>query len=106
MARRGGYVPQKRFSFYAVSAYRRRALALTSLRYSFAQRPIPLYGAMGVVPSCAREYSTATAFDFVKRFAINHADSRLRRVLVSARREMLRGDDATTRDDRAAASAR
>jgi hypothetical protein len=55
----------------------------------FAPRHIPLSGAMSFLPSCVREYSTEMAFDFVTGFAINPADSRLRRVLVSMRCETL-----------------
>ena len=44
---------------------------------------------MSVLPSCVREYSSAMAFDFVTRFEINPADSRLRRVLMSMRCETL-----------------
>jgi hypothetical protein len=36
---------------------------------------------MIVRPSWVKEYSTAMAFDFVTRLAINPVDSRLRRVL-------------------------
>ena len=70
-------------------ACERRTSAVTCLRYRFAQWHIPLRGAMIVPPSCVNEYSTATAFDPVTRLAINPVDSRLRRVLVSMRWEIL-----------------
>jgi hypothetical protein len=50
---------------------------------------MPPSGAMIVLPSCVKEYSTAMAFDLVTRLAINPVDSRLRRVLVSIRCETL-----------------
>jgi len=59
------------------------------VRYRFAQWHIPLSGAMSVLPSRVKEYSTAMAFDVVTRLAINPVDSRLRRVLVSIRWETL-----------------
>jgi hypothetical protein len=42
---------------------------------------MPPSGAMIVRPSWVKEYSTAMAFDFVTRLAINPVDSRLPRVL-------------------------
>src|SRR5215813_6748001 len=57
--------------------------------YRFAQRHIPPSGAMMVLPSWVKEYSTAMAFDVVTRLAINPVDSSLRRVLVSIRWETL-----------------
>ena len=75
--------------FYPDSASRSRISALTFLRYRFAQRHMPASGAMIVLPSSVNEYSTATAFDCVTCLAIKPADSRLRRVLVSIRCEMV-----------------
>jgi hypothetical protein len=63
--------------------------ALTSLPYRLAHRHIPLSGARIVLPNGVKEYSTATVLDVVTRLAINPVDSRLRRVLVSIRWEML-----------------
>jgi hypothetical protein len=42
---------------------------------------------MIVLPSLVNEYSKALALDLVARRAINPVDSKLRRVLVSMRRE-------------------
>ncbi len=44
------------------------------MRYFFAQRHIARSGAMIVFPKWVKEYSTATAFDLVTRFATNPAD--------------------------------
>jgi len=44
---------------------------------------------MIVFPTLVNEYSKALALDLVARRAINPVDSRLRRVLVSIRRETL-----------------
>jgi len=44
---------------------------------------------MSVLPSGVKEYSTASVFAFVARRAISPVDSRLRRVRVSIRCEML-----------------
>lgn len=60
-----------------------------SLWCRFAQRHIPPSGAMSVLPSWVREYSTEMAFDPVTRLAINPVDSRLRRVLLSIRCDTL-----------------
>jgi len=46
---------------------------------------MPVSGAMIVLPSLVKEYSTVMAFDCVTRREIKPADSRLRRVLVSMR---------------------
>jgi hypothetical protein len=59
--------------------------ALTSLRYRFAPRHMPLSGAMIVPPIWVSEYSTAMTLDCVTRLVIKPADSRSRRVLVSIR---------------------
>src|SRR5207244_13514810 len=77
------------FAFYPVFASRSRTSALTSVRYRFAQRHMPLSGAMIVVPSLVNEYSTVMALDCVMCLAIKPADSRLRRVLVSMRCDTL-----------------
>lgn len=61
----------------------RRTSAVTSLRCRFAQRHMPLSGAITVLPSLVREYSTAMIFDLVTRLLINPVDSRLRRVRVN-----------------------
>src|SRR5579863_10733538 len=48
---------------------------------------MPLSGVMIVLPSLVNEYSKALALDLAARRVINPVDSRLRRVLVSMRRE-------------------
>jgi hypothetical protein len=63
--------------------------ALTSFLCRFAQRRMPLSGAMIVLPHFLNEYSTAIGFDLVTHLRIKPVDSRLRRVLVSIRCDML-----------------
>lgn len=61
--------------------------ATTYRPYSLAQLHMPLSGAMSVLPSSVREYSTATILDFVSRLLTSPVDSRSLRVLVSMRWE-------------------
>src|SRR5205807_6215632 len=76
-----------RFAHCAGCACERYTSAVTPLRYRFAQRHIPLSGAMIVLPSWVKEYSTATVLELVTRLATSPVDSRFRRDRVSMRCE-------------------